>query len=190
MRTICTFTNTNAMKKNTIICYGDSNTYGYDPRGYLGGRYDEPWPELLARLTGWTIRNNGACGREIPRRETVFGREYDLVLVMLGTNDLLQGASAEAAAARMETFLRTQDPGRVLLIAPPKFIRGEWVPDDALIDASAELAVRYRALSRQLGIRFLDAGEWRIPLGYDGVHFTEAGHRIFAEKLKEAIFHA
>lgn len=23
-----------------VICFGDSNTYGYDPRGYFGGRYD------------------------------------------------------------------------------------------------------------------------------------------------------
>ena len=23
-----------------VICYGDSNTYGYDPRSWLGGRYD------------------------------------------------------------------------------------------------------------------------------------------------------
>ena len=36
-----------------IICLGDSNTYGYDPRGYFGGRYDHPWPELLAAETGW-----------------------------------------------------------------------------------------------------------------------------------------
>ena len=27
-----------------VICYGDSNTYGYDPRDPLGGRYDMPWP--------------------------------------------------------------------------------------------------------------------------------------------------
>ena len=23
-----------------VICFGDSNTYGYDPRSYLGGRGD------------------------------------------------------------------------------------------------------------------------------------------------------
>ena len=25
--------------RQKILCYGDSNTYGYDPRAYLGGRY-------------------------------------------------------------------------------------------------------------------------------------------------------
>lgn len=23
-----------------VICFGDSDTYGYDPRSYLGGLYD------------------------------------------------------------------------------------------------------------------------------------------------------
>ena len=33
-----------------IICFGDSNTYGYDPRGYFGGRYDADsrWVDILA----------------------------------------------------------------------------------------------------------------------------------------------
>lgn len=32
--------------------YGDSNTYGYDPRGIMGGRYPEEycWPDILARM--------------------------------------------------------------------------------------------------------------------------------------------
>ena len=34
-----------------IICFGDSNTYGYDPRGYFGGRYDgdSRWVDILLR---------------------------------------------------------------------------------------------------------------------------------------------
>ena len=33
-----------------VICFGDSNTYGYDPRGYFGGRYDADcrWVDILA----------------------------------------------------------------------------------------------------------------------------------------------
>ena len=42
-----------------VICFGDSNTYGYDPRGYFGGRYDgdNRWVDILAAETGWTISN-------------------------------------------------------------------------------------------------------------------------------------
>ena len=41
-----------------VICFGDSNTYGYDPRGYFGGRYnaDCRWVDILSAATGWTIR--------------------------------------------------------------------------------------------------------------------------------------
>ena len=49
-----------------VICFGDSNTYGYDPRGYFGGRYDADsrWVDILATETGWTISNMGQNGRE------------------------------------------------------------------------------------------------------------------------------
>ena len=32
-----------------ILCIGDSNTYGYDPRSYIGSRYAEgiPWADRL-----------------------------------------------------------------------------------------------------------------------------------------------
>ena len=47
------------------------------------------------------------------------------------------------------------------------------------------LAKQYQVLSERLGIRFADAGEWNIPLAYDGVHLTEEGHRAFAEGVIE-----
>ena len=52
----------------TVLCFGDSNTYGYDPRGYFGGRYeaDSRWVDILAEKTGWTVCNMGQNGREIP----------------------------------------------------------------------------------------------------------------------------
>ena len=90
-----------------VICFGDSNTYGYDPRGYFGGRYeaDNRWVDILAAETGWTISNMGQNGREIPSAAPTFPADTDLLIVMLGTNDLLQGRSPEQAAERLERFL-------------------------------------------------------------------------------------
>lgn len=72
-----------------VICFGGSNTYGYDPRSYFGGRYDADrrWVDLLAAETGWTIRNMGQNGREIPSSASPFPADTDLLIVMLGTND-------------------------------------------------------------------------------------------------------
>ena len=173
----------------TVVCYGDSNTWGYDPRSFLGDRYDRPWPGYLGELTGWEVRNAGSCGREIPRRAVVFPKDADLILVMLGTNDLLQGATAETSGERMANFLATLDRERVLLLAPPPMVPGEWT-NKALIRETQKLAQVYEKLAEKLGIRFVDTAPWAIPMAYDGVHFTEAGHRIFAERLKEEYFHA
>ena len=156
-----------------IICFGDSNTYGYDPRGYFGGRYeaDNRWVDILSAATGWTIRNLGQNG------------------VMLGTNDLLQGRSPEQAAGRLERFLSgvSLDRSKVLLIAPPPMTLGAWVPSQQLIDDSNAFAQFCQVLAERLGIRFADAGKWDILLAYDGVHFTEQGHRAFAAGLLEEL---
>ena len=178
-----------------VLCYGDSNTYGYDPRGFFGDRYpkESRWVDILARQTGWEIRNEGQNGREIPSRPFQYQRAGELLAqitpdvfaIMLGTNDLLRGIPAEASCSRMEAFLRYLQPkcGRLLLIAPPPMKRGAWVAEDSLIAESVKLEETYQALSQKLGIAFADAGQWNVELTFDGVHFTEAGHRAFAEGL-------
>ena len=89
-----------------VICYGDSNTYGYDPRDPRGSRYEMPWPEILAEKTHWQVINQGENGREIPKTAVTFPADTDLLMVMLGTNDLLQFWSPEAACKKMEHFLK------------------------------------------------------------------------------------
>ena len=115
-----------------LLCYGDSNTYGYDPRSFLGGRYPESvrWTALL-NAANWDVINRGENGRSIPRLDqqieaavqTVRGIETDILTVMLGSNDLLQcpGLSAEVCGERMERFLRTlliqtQGSPKILLV--------------------------------------------------------------------------
>lgn len=174
-----------------VICFGDSNTYGYDPRSWLGGRYnaDIRWVDILASKTGWTVCNMGVNGREIPLTAPDIPPDTDLLIVMLGSNDLLQGRRPEEAAGKLERFLSGLPLLRdqILLIAPPPMSRGEWVPNQQLIDDSHTFAQCCRSLVGRLGIRFADAGDWDIPMAYDGVHFTEQGHRAFAAGLLEVL---
>lgn len=174
-----------------VICFGDSNTYGYDPHGYFGGRYDgdSRWVDILASETGWTVSNMGENGREIPSAAPVLPEDTDLLIVMLGTNDLLQGRSPEQAAERLERFLSgiSLDRSKILLITPPPVKWGAWVPGQQLIDDSHTFAQLCQTLAKQLGIRFTDAGKWDIPLAYDGVHFTEQGHKTFTAGLLEEL---
>lgn len=168
------------------VCFGDSNTWGYDPRSYFGGRYGEAdrWPEILAAATGWEVVNRGENGRRIPAGAQ-FPPDAGLVIVMLGGNDLLQGLSPERAAERLRAFLASLSisKDKLLLIAPPAMSRGAWVPDGTLVAASREFARLCRETAEGLGVLFADASGWGVGLAYDGVHFTEEGHRAFAARL-------
>ena len=86
-----------------VICFGDSNTFGYDPRSWLGGQYGEEgrWVDILAEKTGWMVCNMGQNGREIPICAPLFPADTDLLILLLGTNDLLVGRSPEQAADRL-----------------------------------------------------------------------------------------
>ena len=186
-----------------IVCIGDSNTWGYDPRGFGGGRYPAAvrWTAQLDILPQWVIHNLGENGREIPHSAfalRLLGQQldalapFDGICLMLGSNDLLCGAAPVAAAARMEDLLDRLGAYGVplLLIAPPKFCPGTWVAEEQLTHSSARLAGLYRTLAQDKAIAFADAGAWDIPLAFDGVHFTEEGHRRFAEQAQAAFAQA
>ncbi len=200
-----------------IACLGDSNTYGYDPHSPFGGRYpyEVRWTGRLEN-EGIAVTNHGHNGLPASRLSLheIFARQlqkegrYDLITVMLGSNDLLLGASAEEAAEDVEHLIgvlketlcaapegRGSDSAAggsgaaplLLLIAPAVFTRGLWVEDDEQIERSRELTEELRAVAERQGILFADASAWGIPLAYDGVHFTEEGHRVFAERMREKI---
>ena len=177
-----------------LVCFGDSNTYGYDPRSFLGGRYPEKqiWTYLLAELSGLEVVNLGQNGREIPAEAGSLSgllRQDDLLIVMLGSNDLLCHFhfTAGDVSARMEGFLRTLPPCRVLLAAPPPMKRGAWVTEERLLRESAALADAYKALALRLRIGFADAGQWGVELAFDGIHFSQAGHLAFAKGVWEVL---
>lgn len=188
-----------------LLCYGDSNTYGYDPRSYLGGRYPESirWTGLL-RGYGWEVCNEGENGWSIPRSEreidmtiqTLCCVEADVLTIMLGSNDLLQTSclSARECSGRMEHFLSAllhadswERTRKILLIAPPPMALGTWVQDMETITISCRLAESYNDTAQLLDINFADAGGWGIDLTFDGVHFSEAGHLAFAKGINQAL---
>ena len=179
-----------------ILCIGDSNTYGYDPRSYLGSRYSAEvrWTD---RLSDREVINYGVNGMTVPRGQSRYPglvrmNDPDLVIIMLGTNDLFSGLSADQITKRMEAFLDTMNcTGKpVMLISPPVLQYGEWVMDDDLVEESRDLGGSYRELAYRKGCMFADAGEWDIDMTFDGVHFSEEGHAVFAKELEEILIKA
>ena len=114
-----------------ILCFGDSNTYGYDPRSYFGSRYgpEERWVDLLSGLCGAECVNLGSNGRSIPRPGAgPAPGAGERLIVMLGTNDILSGAAARSARIAW----RPSSPAVPSLRAarslwrPPALVPGEW----------------------------------------------------------------
>lgn len=191
-----------------MICFGDSNTFGYDAGSRLGRQLEEKerWPEVFADVTGWDIVNEGMNGREIP--EGWFLERFDRILeedapadilaVMLGTNDILNSFRPDAreVGKKMEAFLRHAlshpqiggDGSRILLIAPAVIDIGRYDEDEAVFDREVKaLGPVYRRIAQRLGVQFADTSDWDIPLAHDGVHWTGEGHQMFARKLSEEL---
>ena len=96
---------------------------------------------------------------------------------------------AGMAVRKMDAFLNfltgRMAPGNVLVIAPP-YIGGENVRNPLYHryrEESRAMNAGFKKLADQYGTLFLDAADWGIGMSYDMVHFSDAGHRLFAEKL-------
>jgi lysophospholipase L1-like esterase len=199
--------------ERTILCFGDSNTWGSPPGG--GERFPRQvrWPGALQGLLGegYYVIEEGLNGRtatlDHPWVEGRSGRSYllpccsshaplDLVIVYLGTNDLadfynFSAAEVAEACASLAKVVRSAECGRkggtppVLLVCPPP-IRATG-PDAAEYETAA-------AKSRMLGARFANAAEavGAELLDLDGVvayaeddpiHLDAEGHRALAEAV-------
>ena len=134
-----------------ILAFGDSLTWGHDPVDGTRHSAEFLWPNVLAKHLGTEVISEGLGGRT-----TVFDDDtgpcdrngstvlpilvhshspLDLVIIMLGTNDLKPTNSgvAEGAAAgirRLIEIVRSHDYGvigsvpDILIVSPPPCVAG------------------------------------------------------------------
>jgi lysophospholipase L1-like esterase len=209
--------------ERTVLCYGDSNTHGTAPMTSLADRRrlarSERWPGVLAAELGpdWHVIEEGLPGRTTVHPDPVEG-EYknglavlpaildshvpiDLVVLMLGTNDLkprfqVPPVQIGTSIERLLKVIRASEAGpengapRVLLIAPaPVVEEGSLAEIFAGGPARSGLAGPYAEAARRYGAMFLDAGPIWTVSPVDGVHFDVAEHgklgRAEAAKVRE-----
>lgn len=172
-----------------IICFGDSNTYGYIPG--TGKRYPwgVRWTSILNEKLGfdnYRVVEEGLCGRttvfEDPLRdgrcgvkafpailETHSPSDTDVVVIMLRTNDCksVYGASAEfvgKGAARLIRQIRAYSKKvKVLLVSPIHLGEKVWQKD-----YDPEFSKNSIDVSRQL------ADEYRKISESENVFFLDA----------------
>lgn len=207
--------------KKRILCFGDSNTWGYMTSG---GRFDEEtrWPMRLEKLLGpeYTVIEEGFNGRTCVFDDPIEGgyksgltylppcvmshSPLDLVILMLGTNDLKKrfgmtaftigrrshGAGQGRPAARHERRgPAAEDPHRRAAACggkhdgnPPRAHFGE----DS-IAVSRELGPELRRVAKLMRCEFLDAAPYGEVSRADAVHMTREGHLRLAKALCEKV---
>ena len=194
--------------RRKVIFYGDSNTYGFDPADPYERRFPEE--KIWTTIVGNNLRSDlemipkGMNGRKLPDLRydkssllllTDQAAGSGLLCTMLGTNDILltMDPDAEKAVRKMEVYLTflldILRRDQILIVAPPHI--GSPGIRDPLFRRYYEESVRmndgFRELADIYDVGFADASGWGVELCFDGVHFSERGHRIFAGKMTELL---
>jgi lysophospholipase L1-like esterase len=201
----------------TILCYGDSNTWGYDPVTQARHDRDTRWSGALRNAlgVGYEIIEEGLGGRttvwDDPLEGYKNGKTYlipclashsplDLVLLMLGTNDLkarfhltafdiAEGARVLAGVVQSSGAGPNGRAPRLLLLAPPPTVNptayGEMFEGAA--EKSVRLAAYYERVARESSCDFIDAGQVIVSSPLDGIHFEAAQHRKLGQAVAQKV---
>jgi lysophospholipase L1-like esterase len=198
-----------------LMCFGDSNTWGYAPR--TGERYPRSvrWTGVLQASLGsdFLVIEEGLNGRttvwEDPVEGDRMGKRHllpclqshaplDLVVLLLGTNDLKKRYSAPpcdiaaGAGVLMDIILasRAGNAGAappILLLAPPPLDAAGTAAFGGMFDGGAEksreLGRLYREAARLRGCSFIDTGSIITSSEIDGIHLDEKAHRALGEAV-------
>ena len=136
--------------RKRILCFGDSNTWGYIP---TGGRYDEDtrWPMRMGKLLGdgYAVVEEGFNGRTCVYDDPVEGgfksgvrylppclmshNPLDVVAIMLGSNDTKRrfGLTPMTIGQSMMSLVRTTkayaldamgNPAHIIIVSPPRIL--------------------------------------------------------------------
>lgn len=198
-----------------ILCYGDSNTYGYTPDWKSRYPRDVRWPGALQALLGadFYVVEDGLIGRTTAFPDANrYGRSamdflpvaieshspLDYLVLMLGTNDCKteKTRSSEDAAAGMDrlvllTIGMLPMYTKLVLVTPPP-LRAPVLERDPDFDAqsiavSEGLAGQHRMIAQAYGCLYLNAGTVTCTSDEDGEHLDAQGHAALAKAVAELI---
>lgn len=200
-----------------ILCYGDSNTWGYDPA--TGTRLPENvrWTSVLQNELGpgHLVIEEGLNGRTTVWEDPIEGykngetylypclesqRPLDLVIIMLGTNDLKARFSvpaydiANSAGVLVDIVQRSiagrdEEPPPVLLMAPPPIAALTEFAEmfEGAGPKSQRFSRHYRRVADLLGCHFLDTRDIIVSSDLDGIHFEAPEHAKLGKAVAELV---
>lgn len=200
----------------SILAFGDSLTWGFEAGTWKRHPYESRWPNVLAAGLGGKARviEEGMNGRTTAYDDPTDAAELngakalpimlkshqplDLVVIMLGTNDLKFAARCRAFDAALGMgrlieivqhypFNDNYAPPQVLIVSPPALVKttDEWFAElwDHAIEESKKLAYHYAKLAKDRGVHFFDAGSVAKADSTDGGHLDAANTRAIGAAL-------
>lgn len=200
------------MKK--ILCYGDSNTFGFNPVD--GTRYDNTlrWTGILQKnLTNeYEILEEGACDRTgfvnnpkgfLYSAQRNFPKlisklpETDIIILAIGTNDLQfqYDISFQTIENGLESLILSAKNKTDNIILVPSIILNEDILngffkiqfDEKSITKSRKVGRLYKKAANIFHCHFFDFNKFVSPSKADGLHYNKEGHKIIANELANYI---
>lgn len=206
----------------TVMIFGDSNTHGTPPMAALGevGRFDRAtrWSGHFARALApdWEVVEEGQPGRTTVMDDPIEGphrngltvlpallethRPLDLVLIMLGTNNLKLRFSQNAgdialSLDRLIGVVRGSNAGPgggvpdVMIVAPPPIRECGCLAGIFEVGAakSRDLGARMAEVAARAAVPFVDAGPLVAVSDVDGIHYDAAAHGPLGQALARAV---
>lgn len=206
----------------SILCFGDSNTHGTRAmESILGnGRFPkhERWPSVMADILGkdWDVIAEGHPGRNAVYDDPIEGdhknglrilpalleshKPLDLVIVMLGTNDLkarfdVPASDIALGLERLARTIRLSELGpdasapKILLVAPVPIEEVGFLGDMFAGGAakSRALPALLRESADRQGAAFLDLAPVASVDMVDGVHLSAEGQAAIGKAMADAV---
>ena len=200
------------MKK--ILCYGDSNTFGFNPID--GSRFDEQarWTALLQKKldSDYQIIEEGACDRtgfvdndkgflfsaqrHFPKMIAKI-KDVDILILWIGSNDLqfkYDISFHQIERGLKKLILVAKSKVKKIILIPPVILNNNVLEgyfnfqfDETSISKSKKAGKIYKKQAQICHCEFFDINEFTKPSDIDGLHYDKIGHKIIAEKLTEFI---
>lgn len=192
----------------TIICYGDSNTFGYNTKNGSRFNKDTRWTSLLQKNLGddYKVINEGLCDRtgfvDNPNGTLFSSQKHfpqviekldniEILTLWIGTNDLqfqynLTKTEIENGLTKLIDLAKNKT--QKIIIIPPvtldeKVLDGTFnvLFNEISVSKSKEFEYLYKQIAQENNCYYFDVNEIVTPCNIDGIHYDEQSHKIIAE---------